>query len=180
MGYISRSSTKHIKHKADRRKQCKEGGDRASQLQSLLFRNTCENRSKILTQTFLDSSPGIVSGCGLNSRFWAINGQTTQSEWVQHRPKELRSKTTPTFFVSWMPAQPDLLPNVLHRIGSSNRGPVVEEELDLHLRSLGSVRTAVSSSEFPTFLTSSNAAEKVENASYGTFSTVSDLIMNCK
>jgi hypothetical protein len=79
-----------------------------------------------------------------------------------------------------MPAQPDLLPNIPHRIGSSNCRPVVEEELDLHLRGLGSVRTAVSSFGFPTFLTSSNAAEKVENASYGTFSTVSDLMMNCK
>jgi len=36
-----------------------------------------------------------------------------------------------------MSTQPDLLPNILHRIGSSNRGPVVEEELDLHLRDLG-------------------------------------------
>lgn len=34
-----------------------------------------------------------------------------------------------------MPAQPDLLPNILHRIGSPNRGPIVEEILDLHLRS---------------------------------------------
>lgn len=35
-----------------------------------------------------------------------------------------------------MPAQPNLLPDILHRIGSSNRGPVIEEILDLHLRNL--------------------------------------------
>lgn len=92
----------------------------------------------------------------------------------------LQGLTTLTFFVSWMPAQPDLLPDILHRIGSSNRGPVVEEILDLHLRGLGSVRTAASLPGFPTFRTSSNAAEKVENTSYGTLSTVSDLMMNCK
>jgi hypothetical protein len=45
-----------------------------------------------------------------------------------------RNQKTLTFFVSWVPAQPYLLPNILHRIGGSNRRPVVEEILDLHLR----------------------------------------------
>jgi len=80
MGYISRPSTKHTKHKADRRKLCKEGGGRASRLRSPPFRNTCEKHSNIPAQTVLSSSPGVDSGCGLNSRFWAINGQTIQSE----------------------------------------------------------------------------------------------------
>jgi len=37
------------------------------------------------TQTSLDSSPGMVSGCGLNSKFWAINGQTVRGNGVQHQ-----------------------------------------------------------------------------------------------
>jgi len=76
-----------------------------------------------------------------------------------------------------VPAQPNLLPNILHRIGGSNRRPVVEEILDLHLRDVG-VSTIGDQVGFPTFLTSSNAAEKVENTSNGTFSTVSDLMIN--
>lgn len=52
-----------------------------------------------------------------------------------------------------MPAQPNLLPNIPHRIGSSNRGPIIKEILDLHLRSLSEWEEyPLESSYLPDFL----------------------------
>jgi hypothetical protein len=79
-----------------------------------------------------------------------------------------------------VPAYPNLLPYVTHSIGATNVGPVVQEvgNLNLHVKACQRMSSHKCKKTL-TFRMSSYIAEKVENASYGTFSTVRDLIMCC-
>ena len=90
----SLGESRHAEHKVNRRKHCK---GRAIGYHGFEARRS-ERETPVRgldapTQTSLDSSPEMASGCGLNSKFWAINGQTVRENGVQHCPDGSNTNT---------------------------------------------------------------------------------------